>query len=111
MRVSFQNQQRLGLGAYFVAHLVQPAAQFRLLVAGCGVQQGVADRWQSVLFDSSGGDGHHPQEIAKQINVNDKPGPLHFIEEVQGDHQRLAHVEQVPGQEEVALKVGGVHYV
>ena len=62
---------------------------------------------------SLGGDGDHgdAQLPGEALHIDGVPPGLHLVHKVQGKHQGALQLQQLNGEIEVALQIGGVHNV
>ena len=61
----------------------------------------------------AGGDGdhRHPQLLGQPFHINPVPPLGHLVHKVEGQHRGSLQLQQLDGEIQIALQVGGVHDV
>ena len=95
-------------GAAVVGGVAEVLAQGALLILGD--VDGVAHQLVHALV-AGGGDGHHrhPQQGLHGVHVHGAAVAGELVHHVQGHHHGHIHLQQLHGEVEVALDIGGVH--
>ena len=90
---------------------VEPHLRRRDLVASSGIDGGLDHILHAAALQRRGGDDGAPEFAGQAVDVDLVAVLLHQVHHVQGDHNRNAKVQDLAGQIQVTLKVGGVHQV
>ena len=109
--VTFEHQQGLAARAHPVEQPHDAVLQHRVGEPDPGLRQGGLGFGESTATGGHRGHHGHPQQSREFRVVHLHTARRGLVDHVEGHHQGQPHVDQLQGQEEVALQVDGVDHV